>query len=585
MPCQKIFPKYSQSVLVSPHPDALQCFPIIESSSLTLQHLKTEKDSSTKRKYGWTTTHSWFAYMGGFGINTKQGCEDLPGEYIPGSPRLLLSHRAIRVIAELGWLPDISKEAIKDKSKADALAKVLVITQASWIILQCIMRFACKLPVTTLELNTLAHAICACLIYAMWWDKPLDISEPAILDGDWAPGLAATLVVCSDKYAYPVLTRAWWSTDIQPEIKFMEWISPSSLRKLQREFPDRTPHHQARMDYSVLLFDPRAPQQRTTLDLSAPGVSYTIEGIPAETENETGREAWTRKISIAQIRDVGVVWYGPKAHVIDLTHLLRWQLFRGFMHDFPEVASLLFLLRSNDLGWRGSRFVRASPADFDVFPTLQGMGEAAKYASFQKSSAICGIIHGSASDILVQHFVINSKVDGRSLVGRAISNSPSPSFGNEEWKADLMSMSVFWAAALVYSAIHAAAWNDHFPTLIEAMAWKVSCVYIAGYGCIAMGFVTMLFWGFHGDLFESIGMTRMAKWMGLIKLWHWISDILPTIAKNLLLWSLLLFIGVVPLVFYFLCRGFLVVEAFISLRSLPRAAFRTPDWTQYLAHL
>ena len=43
------------------------------------------------------------------------------------------------------------------------------------------MRFAYRLPVTALELNSLAHAICALLIYALWWGKPLDISEPTML--------------------------------------------------------------------------------------------------------------------------------------------------------------------------------------------------------------------------------------------------------------------------------------------------------------------------------------------------------------------------------------------------------------------
>jgi hypothetical protein len=104
-----------------------------------------------KREHEWTTTHSWFAYMGGFAISTKQGLESLPGEYIPGSPRLSLNYKAVRVVARLGLLPGISRESIKDKSKADSLAKVLVITQASWLILQCVARFVHRLPVTAVQ--------------------------------------------------------------------------------------------------------------------------------------------------------------------------------------------------------------------------------------------------------------------------------------------------------------------------------------------------------------------------------------------------------------------------------------------------
>ena len=36
---------------------------------------------------------------------------------------------------------------------------------------------------------------------------------------------------------------------------------------------------------------------------------------------------------------------------------------------------------------------------------------------------------------------------------------------------------------------------------------------------------------------------------------------------------------------YLVARVYLVVEAFISLRSVPASAYRTPDWTQYLLHL
>jgi hypothetical protein len=39
------------------------------------------------------------------------------------------------------------------------------------------------------------------------------------------------------------------------------------------------------------------------------------------------------------------------------------------------------------------------------------------------------------------------------------------------------------------------------------------------------------------------------------------------------------------LMLYVFSRSFLVVEAFVSLRRLPTAAYNTPSWTQYLAHL
>jgi len=77
-------------------------------SNLTDQP-QADKDPALKRKHVWTTTHSWFACMGGFAIDTKQGQEDLPGEYIAGSPRVALGRKAIRILARAGMLPDVSR--------------------------------------------------------------------------------------------------------------------------------------------------------------------------------------------------------------------------------------------------------------------------------------------------------------------------------------------------------------------------------------------------------------------------------------------------------------------------------------------
>lgn len=38
------------------------------------------------------------------------------------------------------------------------------------------------------------------------------------------------------------------------------------------------------------------------------------------------------------------------------------------------------------------------------------------------------------------------------------------------------------------------------------------------------------------------------------------------------------------MLFYCLCRGYLLFEGFISLRQLPLEAFATPEWPQYLPH-
>ena len=67
---------------------------------------------------------------------------------------------------------------IKDKGKSDWLAKALVLLQTSWFVMQCIARAIKHLPLTHLEIITLAYAAMNFVIYIFWWNKPLNVNRP-----------------------------------------------------------------------------------------------------------------------------------------------------------------------------------------------------------------------------------------------------------------------------------------------------------------------------------------------------------------------------------------------------------------------
>ena len=71
-----------------------------------------------------------------------------------------------------------TEEEIKDKGKGDWLAKSLVLLQTSWFVMQCIARAIEHLPVTHLEIVTLAYAAMNFVIYVFWWNKPLNVNRP-----------------------------------------------------------------------------------------------------------------------------------------------------------------------------------------------------------------------------------------------------------------------------------------------------------------------------------------------------------------------------------------------------------------------
>jgi hypothetical protein len=76
-----------------------------------------------------------------------------------------------------GDFPRISKAEIDDKSKGDAISKAFVVLQTGWFVTQCIARKVQGLPITELELVTVAFAALNFGIYVLWWDKPLNVQR------------------------------------------------------------------------------------------------------------------------------------------------------------------------------------------------------------------------------------------------------------------------------------------------------------------------------------------------------------------------------------------------------------------------
>ena len=120
-----------------------------------------------------------------------------------------------------------------------------------------------------------------------------------------------------------------------------------------------------------------------------------------------------------------------------------------------------------------------------------------------------------------------------------------------------------WLASFAYGAIHAAVWHSHFPTLAEKWLWRSSSAYISWAG---------------GLWIVLNGVAQM--WQPLNAYWegwmegkcHWWDNVLIGATAT------------VCGVSFLLARGFLVVEAFLSIRQLPAAAYETPNWTQVFPH-
>ncbi|ESK86172.1 hypothetical protein Moror_10966 [Moniliophthora roreri MCA 2997] len=73
---------------------------------------------------------------------------------------------------------EITEDEVMARGKGDALAKVIVIFQVGWFILQCIARKVEGHGFADIEVITLAHAAILVVPYYYWWNKPLRVRNP-----------------------------------------------------------------------------------------------------------------------------------------------------------------------------------------------------------------------------------------------------------------------------------------------------------------------------------------------------------------------------------------------------------------------
>ena len=117
----------------------------------------------------------YFVTMGGFRVSIED-IRPSPSAHSQtglkhGLPDCIpLSPDGIRLLAELGHLNVLVEHArdIEDKIKGGTFQKCLVAGQLCWMVIQCITRKVQGLPISLLEVHTLAHAFFSVLLYVVW---------------------------------------------------------------------------------------------------------------------------------------------------------------------------------------------------------------------------------------------------------------------------------------------------------------------------------------------------------------------------------------------------------------------------------
>lgn len=92
-------------------------------------------------------------------------------QWVLDAHQLLLA-RSLGLISKL---PAISEDQIEDMNKGDAFVKFLAICQIFWLFIQLIVRRQQGMPITQLEVLTLAFTVCSILTYCMLYNRPKDV--------------------------------------------------------------------------------------------------------------------------------------------------------------------------------------------------------------------------------------------------------------------------------------------------------------------------------------------------------------------------------------------------------------------------
>ncbi|KAF2420528.1 hypothetical protein EJ08DRAFT_653807 [Tothia fuscella] len=158
----------------------------------------------------WTETHSFYANMGGIVLvpPDSDNCERFP-----------VNSAQLHFLVEGQYIdyPIVSRKTIKDKNKVDWTLRALILLQTLWFSVNCLARIALHLPLTTLEVSTLAFIIPAAGTSFCWRLKPMDVESPTAIS--LKPGVTISQI----RSESDVPPNSWRETPLEFVDKSKEW--------------------------------------------------------------------------------------------------------------------------------------------------------------------------------------------------------------------------------------------------------------------------------------------------------------------------------------------------------------------------
>lgn len=494
-------------------------------------------DNANKTSRTWSVTQCYYATMGGFVANVPCIGDDEEEEM----RRVTLTPAGIRLLSFAGRLPNIDEAHIRDKSKADWMAKGIVCIQATWMVAQVVGRLIKNLPVSLLEINTCGHVLCAFALYLLWWSKPLDIQDPSIL----GPGDENVLVLML------LSSKLGAVNDGVPDTRCFYYNFSRTLRS-QSEYAEDW-NRKVRGNSIVQSDDQAYPMHHFTTEVSrgSSGIHNLSEfhgfgGTAGRLPDENNGFYYLYSIT-PKVADECRAYLMPPYDNITIRHgdvyCRRARLACRDLRRYRRlhVETLQRASQAADMIW--AQKCRRPQTEYQrlYFTIVPQLGETGYYLA--------------ETEYLVDHMPNLPSLTNLSL-------------GQVDCHQNVLP-AIFAFTALAYGGLHLSAWNDFYPSQAERYIWIAAALWIACSGGLVWSSCSL------GLLTKKLGSVRVLQKQRDLDVSPWRRWFSKTGR-----WSIYV-VGVT----FAITRIFLVTEAFVSLRKAVPQMYITSELSDFLPHL
>lgn len=376
--------------------------------------------------------------MGGFVFDVNEMNHTEGQSFILNCSRLYLTPRGVKLLSECDLLPRITEEEIRDKSKSDGTEKLICILQTTWMLFQVGARLVLDLPVTMLELNTIAHVFCAFVIFVMWWHKPRWVTQPTKLTGDWTTRMCAFMYMSSHISGRNEEDRVFLRDfGVKSEISEL-YYDPSSYTTS----PSAGKKVESRQDTTLTETESFCNQLTTT------GSDDYTSSIPGQFVKRPTAAPTEREISSPTRTDT-------------TTRDARWALALEAIHFYPAIKRRL-LPHEPD----------SAKAEYQEALRL--------YPEMPKSAARVFKRRGEPQRL--EDTTLPFEFKPEELVVEQPQNWPADDL--LRGVPGLFMGTTLWLVSMAFGAVHVAGWHASFPTEVEAWLWRMSAVFIVFSGLV-----------------------------------------------------------------------------------------------------